>query len=189
MTLASARMVTRTPARDVLDGIRRAVREHPATLAELAALRECIERGDSWRTMRERAHSPAISDPTAAMALQLADGEAEAEEQRLVSRAEAEEEAIGRGLRLVDGCRAAWGDAMAETLELWVIDAPERERMSGSRVTWAMMAEELGVSEATAYRRRDALLDWVDDVGMAAACAGWLTKAGRLDESRKRAIV
>lgn len=158
-----------------LDAGREAVRRVAGLRRELDALEWALSAGVPWRTRGSGVHARggAGSDPTAAAATDEG-GRARAEE--LAAELAEAERAVGVLLALVEGCRAAWGDSWAETVELYYVDAPERERLVPGRLGWSWVAEVQGIAPSTAWRRDSAVRDWIDEVGVDGAVAGRMTK-------------
>lgn len=158
--------------KDALEDARSAVRRLHGDRTALDALLSCKHLGLSWQTRQDKAHTSwKMSDPTQSQALNSADKLdgliAKAQEQ-----VDEDERVIGIALGIIEGCRVAWSDKVADTIEAYYIDGPEVERMTGERMTWEVVADRLGISPRTAYRRRDMVIDWIDDVGIDAATAG-----------------
>lgn len=97
------------------------------------------------------------SDPTARMAEHAIDGVADMEREM-----ESCQQVVGEALAIVDGLRRAFETPWWRAVELYYID----------RLSWAQVAEEMGIPKRTCLRWRDSAFDWVDFVGVARARAG-----------------
>lgn len=78
------------------------------------------------------------------------------------------EATVGDCMAVIHGMERALGEPTARTMELRYVDG----------LPWSEVASELGVTERTALRRRSVAVDWLGDVGMAAARAGLLNRPG-----------
>lgn len=158
--------------KDTLDAARLAVSRLHGDRNALDALIECKHLGLSWTTRRDLTHvKSTVSDPTQMQAL-AASGALDGLIAKAQESVDEDERAIGVALGIIEGCRVAWSDEVADTIEAYYIDGPEIERMTGERMTWEAVAERLGISPRTAFRRRDMIIDWIDDVGVDGAIAG-----------------
>lgn len=148
-------------ASKLLSELRQAVRKRHELAAEIEALEWCRSTGASWHTAQEHVGGHAGSSSPVERAAE--DGAAldvliDSDRAKLAEL----DETIGRGLHVLAECREELGAEFADVLEAYYVDGPEREWMRGERVTWAGVAERLGISERLAYLRRDVAIDWID---------------------------
>lgn len=123
----------------------------------------------SQDTSAPQVRASGLSDPTYAGALSL-----RGRERRLSwlrSERDACLAAVRECSRVLDGMAVALGDETARTCRLYYL-------VPGA--TWGGVAGQVGATERTVLRRRSVAVDWLSDVGLAAAVAGRLTR-GRED--------
>lgn len=148
-------------ASKLLSELRQAVRKRHELAAEIEALEWCRSTGAPWHTTREHVGGHAGSSSPVERAAEdraALDSMLERDRTRLAEL----DETIGRSLHVLSVLRSELGDEYADACEAYYVDGPEREWMRGERVTWAEVAERLGISERLAYLRRDVAIDWID---------------------------
>ncbi|MDY2723885.1 MAG: hypothetical protein SOV20_08745 [Coriobacteriales bacterium] len=145
----------------MLDRLRSAVFQRHVLDAEIHALEWCRSTGAPWHTAQEHVGGHAgSSSPVERAAEDGAALDALIDSDR--AKLSELDETIGRGLHVLEVLRDELGGGYADTCEAYYVDGPEREWMGAGRVTWAEVAERLGISERLAYLRRDVAIDWID---------------------------
>lgn len=150
-------------SRDVLECGRCAVYRRHEVESELRGIQWAYDHAVSARPSERGPHgSGTHSDPTASAAT------SEWSERRMgVLRGDLSTltEQIGDAGAMIERVRSGLGDVYADVLEAYYIDAPDDEWARGMRfhaITWAMVADDLGLSEDAARKRRDRACSWLD---------------------------
>ena len=150
-------------ARGVLECGRDAVYRRHEVESELRGIQWAFDNSVSARPSEHCAHGVGTySDPTASAATdtwpEKRMGELRAELQAMTNQ-------IGDAGAAIERVRGGLGDAYADVLEAYYIDAPEDEWMRGMRyhsITWTMVADDMGLTLAAIHKRRDRACSWLD---------------------------
>lgn len=115
---------------------------------------------DDWKPPGIKAHNEQ-SDPTASRAIYTVD-ELGVKIEALRAEERELEQLIGESLAIISAVRAGLGDDYADVLEWRYID----------NRSFGYIADEYGVSKATAHGRVDIAFDWIDSVGVSRLLRG-----------------